>query len=129
MSRPASAACDRCQMSVFSFSGSWLNPSAYICTIAASFTRSSRYFRSDAAGGAAGAAVSVAGAGPPQPAAMNNDMTAITLFMETTSKLETRHSQLKRVAKWTSTTVNAESAEFAEANFAYCAGSALFVVG
>jgi hypothetical protein len=71
-------------MSVFSFSGSSWNPSAYICTIAASLTRSSKYFRSaDAAGVAVAAvvAVSVAGEEPPQPAAMSNDMTAMTLFI------------------------------------------------
>src|SRR5471032_2802642 len=57
MSRPASAAWYRCQISVFSPSGSALKPSAYNCTTAASSTRSRRYFRSaGAAGAAAGAA-------------------------------------------------------------------------
>src|SRR3989442_9970301 len=46
MSRPASAACDRCQMSVLSLSASDAKPSAYICTTDASSTRSSRYLRS-----------------------------------------------------------------------------------
>src|SRR5712691_5396338 len=46
MSRPASAACDRCQISVFSLSGSDSKPSAYNCTTDASSTFSSRYLRS-----------------------------------------------------------------------------------
>src|SRR5437660_2657104 len=54
MSRPAIAAWYRCQTSVFSLSGSSLNPSAYTCTTAASSTRSRRYLRS---GGAAVAEV------------------------------------------------------------------------
>src|SRR6267143_3943249 len=57
MSRPAMAARDRCQTSVFSRSERFRNPSAYTWTMAASSIRSSRYVRS------AGEAV-VAGAGP-----------------------------------------------------------------
>src|SRR5262245_22729306 len=44
MSRPAMAAWLKCQISVLSLRGSVENPSAYSCTIAASSTRSSRYF-------------------------------------------------------------------------------------
>src|SRR5882762_10020469 len=46
MSRPAMAARDRCQTSVFSRSDRFRNPSAYTCTMAASSTRSTKYVRS-----------------------------------------------------------------------------------
>src|SRR5687768_9012447 len=46
MSRPATAAWERCQMSALSRTGSAAKPSAYNCTTAASSTRSRRYFRS-----------------------------------------------------------------------------------
>src|SRR5215831_6100686 len=46
MSRPAIAACVKCQTRIFSRIGRSLNPSAYTCTTAASSTRSRRYRRS-----------------------------------------------------------------------------------
>src|SRR5882672_3491868 len=80
MSRPASAAWYRCQTSVFSLSGSAANPSAYICTTAASSTRSRRYVRS-AAGAAVGADVEVFGVSPlPQATVSIMVMTTASLF-------------------------------------------------
>src|SRR3954469_5598018 len=67
MSRPARAAWYKCQTSVFSFSDSSVNPSAYTCTTAASSTRSRRYFRSAGVELAAGFR---AFAGPPPHATL-----------------------------------------------------------